>query len=71
MKRKKEVSKSQKKNYQKGKQNPLRFLSNKKLLISGSIIAYFCLLILEVWLVENFFALTNPYGILRYFHFGR
>ena len=59
MKRKKEVSKSQKKNYQKGKQNPLRFLSNKKLLISGSIIAYFCLLILEVWLVENFFALTS------------
>ncbi|EPM8052149.1 type IV secretory system conjugative DNA transfer family protein [Enterococcus hirae] len=59
MKRKKEVSKSQKKNYQKGKQNPLRFLSNKKLLISGSIIAYFCLLVLEVWLVENFFALTS------------
>lgn len=59
MKRKKEVSKSQKKNYQKGKQNPLRFLSNKKLLISGSVIAYFCLLILEVWLVENFFALTS------------
>lgn len=59
MKRKKEVSKSQKKNYQKGQQNPLRFLSNKKLLLGGSIVGYVFLLILEVWLGENISALTS------------
>ncbi|MVH71580.1 hypothetical protein GO784_02045, partial [Staphylococcus aureus] len=59
MLRKKESSKTKKKNYEKAKQNSLRFLADQRFLLPSMSIVFLMEFVIGNWLIQNFLSLTS------------
>ncbi|MDB1612647.1 type IV secretory system conjugative DNA transfer family protein [Enterococcus faecalis] len=59
MLRKKESSKTKKKNYEKAKQNSLRFLADQRFLLPSMSLTFLIEFMLGNWVIQNFLSLTS------------